>query len=87
MNEETNLNQSHFFTCAMESFGIHRENVKHGREVILYMHPFVSPSAFLDMVFSSRYLASQLLKGVELFWVQGFGRFSKGLEYQIMWCI
>lgn len=48
----------------MESLEIHRENAKtrHGRDVILYMHPCVSLIAFLSLVFSLRYLVSQLLK-------------------------
>lgn len=42
----------------------HRENAKtwHGTDVILYMHPCVSLIAFLSLVFSLRYLVSQLLK-------------------------
>lgn len=48
----------------MESLEIHRENAKtrHGRDVILYMHPCVSLIAFLSLVFSLRYLVSQPLK-------------------------
>lgn len=48
----------------MVSSEIHRESVKtqHGRDIILHMCPCVSLIAFLYLVFSLRYLISQLLK-------------------------
>lgn len=46
------------------SLEIHREDVKtqYDRDVILYTSPCVSLIAFLNLVFSLRYLVSQLLK-------------------------
>lgn len=48
----------------MVSLEIHREDVKtqDNRDVILYMSPYVSLIVFLSLVFSLRYLVSQLLK-------------------------
>lgn len=64
----------------MVSLEIHRENVKsqHSRDVILYVCPCVSLVAFLNLVFSIRYLVSQLLKAQGWFGERSWVGFQKG---------
>lgn len=68
----------------MESLEIHLENVKHGRDVILCICSCISDCLSQHGIFL-KVFDFTAFETIGLFWGQGFGMFSKGLEYQIMW--